>query len=101
MEKAEVSLAARPGALRANGEDLVAAKREVAAQEDRYPEITIPVAILLGGGDRVVSPSIHGMKLAQVLPNARIDVVQDAGHLPQEAAPDRFRKLFDWVRATK
>ena len=101
MEKAEVSLAARPDALRANGEDLVAAKREVAAQQDRYPQIKVPVAILLGGDDKVVSPSIHGMMLAKVLTNARIDVVQNAGHLPHEAAPDRFMKLFDWVRTTK
>ena len=101
MEKAEVSLAARPDALRANGEDLVAAKREVAAQQDRYPQIKVPVAILLGGGDKVVSPSIHGMMLAKVLTKARIDVVQNAGHLPHEAAPDRFMKLFDWVRTTK
>ena len=101
MEKAEVSLAARPGSLRANGEDLVAAKREVSAQQARYPQIEIPVAILVGDGDRVVSPSIHALKLAQVLPNARIDVVQGAGHLPHEAAPDRFMKLFDWVQSSK
>lgn len=99
MEKSDVSLAARPDALRASGEDLVAAKREVAAQQARYPQIEVPVAILLGDGDRVVSPSIHGMKLAQVLPNARIDVVKGAGHLPHEAAPDRFMKLFNWVQS--
>jgi len=101
MEKSDVSLAARPEALRANGGDLVAAKREVAAQQARYPQIRVPVAILLGDGDRMVSPSIHGMKLAQILPNARIDVVRGAGHLPHEAAPDRFHKLFDWVEASK
>ncbi len=101
MEKSEVSLAARPDALRANGEDLVAAKREVAAQQRRYPEIKIPVAIMLGDGDKVVSPTIHGMNLAQVLSNARVDVVQGSGHLPHEATPDRFMKLFNWVESEK
>ncbi len=101
LEAAEVSLAARPQSLRANGEDLVAAKREVTAQQARYADIKIPVAILVGDSDRVVSPTIHAMKLAQTLPNARIDVVAGAGHLPQEIAPERFRKLFDWVRTTK
>ncbi|RYY95024.1 MAG: alpha/beta hydrolase [Alphaproteobacteria bacterium] len=101
LTAAEVSLAARPQSLRANGEDLVAAKREVAAQQARYAEIKIPVAILVGDGDRVVSPTIHAMKLAQTLPNARIDVVAGAGHLPHEIAPQRFRKLFDWVNANK
>lgn len=101
MDTAEVSLAARPDSLRANGEDLVAAKHEIIAQQDRYPQLKIPVAIMVGDRDGVVSPAIHALKLAKSLPNARIDVVQGAGHLPQEAAPERFRKLFDWVEASK
>ncbi len=101
LEKADVSLAAQPGALRANGEDMVAAKREVTAQQARYPEIKVPVAILVGDGDKVVGPSIHSLRLAQTLPNARIDVLAGVGHLPQEIAPERFSKLLDWVVAAK
>ncbi|WP_448994735.1 alpha/beta fold hydrolase [Novosphingobium sp.] len=101
LDAARVSLAARPESLRANGEDLVAAKREILGQQARYPQIKVPVAILTGDSDRVVSPTIHSMQLAKTLPNARIDVVAGAGHLPQEIAPDRFRKLFDWVRTNK
>lgn len=101
LEAARVSLAARPESLRANGEDLVAAKREVTAQQARYAEIKMPVAILVGDGDRVVSPSIHAMHLAQVLPNARIEVLSNVGHLPHEASPEAFRKLFDWVEGAK
>lgn len=101
LNAAEVSLAARPESLRANGEDLVAAKREIVGQQARYAEIKVPVAILAGDSDLVVSPTIHAMKLAQVLPNARIDIVAGVGHLPQEIAPERFRKLFDWVQSAK
>ncbi|MEQ1784543.1 MAG: alpha/beta hydrolase, partial [Hyphomonadaceae bacterium] len=97
LEKSEVSLAARPGSLQANGEDLVAAKREVIGQQDRYPQLEI----LVGDHDDVVSPTIHALKLAEKLPNVRLDVVQGAGHLPHEAAPDRFKKLFDWVETSK
>lgn len=101
LENARVALAARPGDLRANGEDLVAAKREVTAQQSRYAEIKVPVAIMVGDKDGVASPSIHGMALARVLPNARLDVLQGVGHLPHEASPERFQKLFDWVEASK
>lgn len=101
LEAARVSLAAQPGALRANGEDMVAAKREVAAQQARYPGISIPVGILVGDGDRVVSPTIHALQLAEALPNARIEVLRGVGHLPQEASPDSLRKLLDWVVAQK
>ncbi|MEQ1607754.1 MAG: alpha/beta hydrolase [Hyphomonadaceae bacterium] len=100
-DAAQVSLAARPKALRANGEDLVAAKREIMGQQARYREIKVPVAIIVGDGDGVVSPSIHALNLAQALPNARIDVLAGVGHLPQEASPERFRKLFDWVCSMK
>ena len=87
--------------MQANGEDLVAAKREVIAQQDRYPQLKIPVAIMVGDHDGVVMANIHALKLAEKLPNVRLDVVQGAGHLPHEAAPDHFRKLFDWVEGAK
>jgi pimeloyl-ACP methyl ester carboxylesterase len=101
LEAAEVSLAARPRALRANGEDMVAAKREVTAQQARYAQITVPVGILVGDGDQVVSPTIHALRLAQTLPNARIEVLRGVGHLPQEVAPESFAKLLDWVDAQR
>jgi pimeloyl-ACP methyl ester carboxylesterase len=101
LEKADVALAAQPGPLKANGEDMVAAKREVAAQQARYPEIRVPVAILAGDGDKVVSPTIHSLRLAQALPNARIEVLRGVGHLPQEIAPESFMKLLEWVESAK
>lgn len=101
LEKAEVALAAEPGPLRANGEDMVAAKREVAAQQARYAEIKVPVAILVGDGDTVVSPTIHSLRLAETLPKARIEVLRGVGHLPQEVAPDSLMKLLEWVESAK
>ena len=77
---------------------MVVAKREIIAQQAHYADITMPVAMLVGDGDGVVVPAIHSAGLAQVLPNARIDVLPGVGHLPHEAAPDRLAKLFDWVR---
>jgi pimeloyl-ACP methyl ester carboxylesterase len=99
LEGARVAMAAEPGPLRANAEDMVAAKREVTAQQARYPEIKMPVAILAGDGDGVVSSAIHSLRLAQVLSNARIEVLRGVGHLPHEASPERFCKLLDWVRS--
>ena len=100
LETASSLRAVRPAAMRANSLDMMAAKREIIGQQARYREIAAPVALLAGDGDTVVSTMIHSVKLAQTLPRARIDVVQGAGHLPHEAAPDRFLKLLDWVRAS-
>jgi pimeloyl-ACP methyl ester carboxylesterase len=101
LEGSRVALAAEPGPLRANAEDMVAAKREVTAQQARYPEISMPVAILAGDGDGVVSSAIHSLRLAQALPNARIEVLRGVGHLPHEASPESFRKLLAWVRSQR
>jgi pimeloyl-ACP methyl ester carboxylesterase len=101
IDAARVSLAARPAALSASAQDVVAAKRRVAAQQARYRQIRRPVAILVGAGDCIVSPTIHALQLALASPNARIDVVQEAGHLPHEASSRRFRKRLDWVLASK
>jgi pimeloyl-ACP methyl ester carboxylesterase len=97
LEGARVARAAEPGPLRANAEDMVAAKREVSAQQDHYTDIRMPVAILAGDSDGVVSTTIHALRLAQTLPNARIEVLRGVGHLPHEASPASFRKLLDWV----
>jgi pimeloyl-ACP methyl ester carboxylesterase len=101
LEKAHVMRAATPSALRANSLDMMAAKREIIAQQDRYPEIGIPVAILVGEGDSVVSPMIHSVKLAETLSNARIDVLPGSGHLPHEDAPVRLLTLIKWAQASK
>jgi pimeloyl-ACP methyl ester carboxylesterase len=99
LEKAGSARAVRPAALLANSLDMITAKREIIAQQSRYPEIKIPVALMTGDSDSVVSPTIHSVQLAQTLPNARIDVLQGVGHLPHEASPERFEKLLEWVRA--
>jgi pimeloyl-ACP methyl ester carboxylesterase len=101
LVRAGVMRAARPSAMRANSHDVTALKREIIAQQARYPEITVPVGIITGDSDTVVSPMIHSVKLAQTLPKARIDVLQGVGHLPHEASPERFAKLVDWVRSEK
>ncbi len=101
LERAGVLRAALPAAMRANSQDVKALKREIIGQQDRYPELKMPVAIMAGDGDTVVSPMIHAVQLARTLPNARIDLLQGVGHLPHEASPERLEKLVDWVLSAK
>jgi pimeloyl-ACP methyl ester carboxylesterase len=99
FEKAGVARATRPFAMRSNGLDLMAAKREVTAQQDRYPEIRLPVGILVGDGDTVVNPGIHSEHLARVLPNVRMELLPGVGHVPHEIEPQKLAELVDWVQA--
>jgi pimeloyl-ACP methyl ester carboxylesterase len=99
IEGAGVMRAVRPAAMYASARDVTNLKREVVAQQDRYPALSMPVAILVGDGDTVVSPVIHALRLAKTLPNARIEVLSGVGHLPHEARPEAVLKLVEWVRA--
>ena len=52
----------------------------------RLPAITAPVLVVWGPADRIVPPS-HGKAYAAAIPNARLVLVETAGHLPQIEQP--------------
>lgn len=101
LERASVLRAVRPAAMAANAKDLIVAKREVIAQQARYPEISVPVGILTGVGDSVVSPTIHSLALSRTLPDVRLYLLEGVGHLPHEAQPAKLVELLDWVRGQR
>ncbi|SDP42081.1 Pimeloyl-ACP methyl ester carboxylesterase [Klenkia soli] len=59
---------------------------------DRLPAVDRPVLVVWGAADRVVGPS-HGEAYARAIPGARLEVIGDAGHLPQLETPDRLAGL--------
>lgn len=101
LEQASVTRAAHPPAMKANADDLVSAKREVIAQQGRYPDLKMPIAILSGDSDSVVLTSIHSEGLKATLPGTRLVILPNVGHLPQESAPDMVMDLVDWVAARR
>lgn len=101
LEEASVMRAVQPRIMKANALDMVAAKREVTAQQARYGEIRVPVAIMAGDGDTVVSPTIHSAQLAKTLPDARLEILPGVGHVPQESAQAKLGELVDWVVARR
>ena len=55
----------------------------------RLAEITVPVLVVTGDDDRVI-PTEQSVRLASELPNARLVVVPECGHIPQEEQPEAF-----------
>ena len=88
VEDAGVGLAFRPGAFRASAKDVIATKKEFAAQAPLYGDIMTPTIILTGDRDRVVSPDIHARALAEELAAAELITAPDAGHMPHRVRPD-------------
>ena len=54
------ALAIRPGAVQAGAAELTGARAAIAALAPRYPDLSLPVAMLFGRDDRILDPDLHG-----------------------------------------
>jgi pimeloyl-ACP methyl ester carboxylesterase len=78
----------RPASFRANCQDMAAANRELAAQAPRYPQLgALPVAVISGAGDLIVSNMVHAKQLVRDLPQAISLRIEAAGHMPHWKDP--------------
>ena len=78
----------RPRAFLANARDLVTLKAAVAEQAPRYADIKVPTVVISGEIDKTVSPNRHSRPFAKAVPNAKLIVLSDVGHMVQHAAPE-------------
>ncbi len=78
----------RPREFLANARDLVTLKAAVVEQAPRYASIKAPTVVITGESDKTVSTNIHSRPLVSVLPNARLIVLPDVGHMVQNAVPE-------------
>jgi pimeloyl-ACP methyl ester carboxylesterase len=94
-------LALRPENVVAASVDIVTAIRELAVRSAHYPALAMPVAILFGRGDRVLSPRRHGERLAQAIPGASLTLI-DGGHMLPVTRPEAVAEwLAGWVASPK
>ena len=82
FEQAGIGLLFRPATFRANAKDVNALRAELAAQQDRYPEIKVAVIVFSGAGDTVISPPLHVGKLKHQVDGLELVPLADGGHMP-------------------
>jgi pimeloyl-ACP methyl ester carboxylesterase len=56
---------------------------------EKLEQFSLPVLVVTGDDDRVV-PTAESVRLASELPNARLSVIGNAGHVPHEERPADF-----------
>lgn len=70
----------------------------------RLSHVNIPVLVVWGESDRVIDLE-YGRVYAQAFPDARFELIPEAGHLPQIEQPERLnilvRKFALGIRATR
>ena len=82
-----LKMSVRPGQIRAESQDGVAMIPGAFAMRHRYQELTIPVVIMAGTKDRVVSAKQPARLHAQI-PHSVLRMVPDVGHMLHYAVPE-------------
>ena len=83
-----VPLCLRPWQIRALAEDSAAMLPAVMRQSERYGELRMPVAIVAGEADQVVTTARQSARLHAAIPGSRLTVVPGAGHMVHHATPE-------------
>ncbi len=78
----------RPRTFLNNARDLTTLKAEMVKQSPNYPSIKIPVSIVAGDADNTVSTNIHSRPFAAAVPQTKLVVLPNGGHMPQVDAAD-------------
>lgn len=53
--------------------------------------LTLPILVITGDDDRIV-PTEHSIRLAREIPNAKLTIIPNCGHVPHEECPQAFLK---------
>lgn len=97
IKRSATMLVLRPKAFAANAQDMTELKSNLERLVPDYPSIAAPVVILVGDRDLAVSNEVHAFALAKAIPDARLEMIGNVGHVPHHARPDRVLAAIDEV----
>jgi pimeloyl-ACP methyl ester carboxylesterase len=92
-------VALRPSHLRAAAEETAMMIPAAAAAQGRYAGLKVPVAIIAGEGDRMVATDKQSVRLHREIPQSRLAVLPDTGHMVHQTATTEVLRAVEWVRA--
>jgi pimeloyl-ACP methyl ester carboxylesterase len=79
----------RPSQIRASAAEAALMVPAAASLAPRVEQLTLPVTIIAGDGDKVVTPSEQSERLAGALTQSTLLIVEDAGHMVHHTASAR------------
>jgi pimeloyl-ACP methyl ester carboxylesterase len=102
-ESFPLDLSLRPSQLRASAEDSALMVPSAMAMEDEYGGLRLPVAILAGQGDRLVTPARHAVRLHDEIAGSTLRLLPGLGHMihydAQDAIAGAVRHVLDRAQA--
>lgn len=91
-------LATRAPSLGINTAQVNALYGDITAQMVGYSALNMPIALIHGDSDTIVPLHVHAAKLVDILPNARLTVLNGVGHMPHHAhldvVVDQLRRIL-------
>jgi pimeloyl-ACP methyl ester carboxylesterase len=94
-----VPLTLRPWQIRALGEDTAGLVPAAARLAPRHRELAMPVAIVAGEADRIVTTARQSARLHAELPRSRLTVLPGAGHMIHHASPETVAEEVERLAA--
>jgi pimeloyl-ACP methyl ester carboxylesterase len=82
-----ISMALRPSQIRATAGDSSLMVPGAARLMGRYGELTMPVAIMAGRGDKIVDIKSQPMRLHKLIQQSNLEVIDGTGHMLHYAYP--------------
>lgn len=96
-ENSGLALLFRANDFKSNAADLAHLKAEIVAQQGRYGELVMPVAIVTGADDSTVSPDLHSKRLAAEIPGSTLTLLPGTGHALHHAETDRIVAVIEEI----
>ena len=99
LQQYSVRMASRPSQLRSVADDTVDMPRAAARLSPRYGELQIPIDVIAGTDDKVVSTAHQSRRLNRELHNSYFDEVPGVGHMLHHAHPQLVeRRVADVIQ---
>ena len=95
--KSGLALLFRAADFEANAADIAHLKAQIILQQNRYSELTLPVAIVTGTDDTTVSPQIHSKHLARDIKQAKLTLLPDTGHALHHAETAKIIDIINEI----
>jgi len=95
LEYIGVDLTLRTPVIRANTRQINNLKGHLQVMSEQYPSVRIPVEILHGDADDIVPPSVHAEGMHALLPESRLTLLPETGHMPQHSQPEATVAAID------
>jgi pimeloyl-ACP methyl ester carboxylesterase len=91
------ALKERPVPLRTEMQEAGLVQPSAAELVPFYPEVRLPLAILAGGGDKIVRSREQSLRLHHEVPSSRLCLLENTGHMLHHIWPGEVMRAVDWA----